>query len=148
MYADFIPLLVGADGVIRGPAGDGAFTPVAQDDIAAVASVVLLSDQYDGDTLDLTGPERLTMHDVARVLTEATSRPVRYEEETVEQAYASRASYGAPQFEVDGWVTTYTAIATGELDVLSPAVRMVTGRDPLSLHQLLTSHPELVEHLA
>jgi uncharacterized protein YbjT (DUF2867 family) len=143
MYTDFIPLLVGADRVIRGPAGDGAFTPVTQDDIAAVASVVLLSDEYDGDTLDLTGPERLTMRDVADVLTEVTAKPVRYEEETVEEAYASRASYGAPQFEVDGWVTTYTAIATGELDVLSPAVKLVTGREPMSLRELLTARPEL-----
>jgi uncharacterized protein YbjT (DUF2867 family) len=143
MYADFIPLLVGADRVIRGPAGDGAFTPVAQDDIAEVASVVLLSDEYDGDTLALTGPERLTMADVVAVLTDVTGKPVRYEEETVEQAYASRASYGAPQFEVDGWVTTYTAIATGELDVLSPAVRMVTGRNPMSLRELLEARPEL-----
>jgi uncharacterized protein YbjT (DUF2867 family) len=147
MYADFIPLLVGADRVIRGPAGDGAFTPVAQDDIAAVAAAVLRSDLYDGDTLDLTGPERLTMNDVAGVLTEVTGTPVRYEEETVEEAYASRASYGAPQFEVDGWVSTYTAIATGELDVLSPAVRMVTGRDPISLRALLEARPELVKHL-
>jgi uncharacterized protein YbjT (DUF2867 family) len=147
-YADFVPGLAGPDRVIRGPAGDGAFTPVAQDDVAAAASAVLLSDRYDGDTLDLTGPERLTMTDVAAILTEATGKPVRYEEETVEEAYASRASYGAAPFEVEGWVSTYTAIATGELDVLSPAVRMVTGREPVSLRQLLAARPELVQHLA
>jgi hypothetical protein len=88
------------------------------------------------------------MADVAAILTDVTGTPVRYEEETVEEAYASRASYGAPQFEVDGWVTTYTAIATGELDVLSPAVRLVTGREPMSLRQLLEARPELVQHLA
>ena len=148
MYADFLTGLVGAERVIRGPAGDGAFTPVAQDDVAAVASAVLLSEAYDGDTLDLTGPERLTVADVAQVLSDVSGKPVRYERETVEEAYASRASYGAPQFEVDGWVSTYTAIAAGELDVLSPAVRMVTGRDPMSLRQLLEARPELVDHLA
>ena len=147
-YADFVPALVGADGLIRGPAGNGAFTPVAQDDVAAVASAVLLSDRYDGETLDLTGPERLTMSDVATVLTDASGRPVRYEEETVEEAYASRASYGAADFEVDGWVSTYTAIAAGELDVLSPAVRMVTGREPIALRDLLVARPELLQHLA
>jgi NAD(P)H dehydrogenase (quinone) len=148
IYADFVAGLAGADGVIRGPAGNGAFTPVAQDDIAAVAAAVLLSDGYDGDTLDLTGPERLTMADVASLLTEVTGKPIRYEEETVEEAYASRASYGAPAFEIDGWVSTYTAIASGELDLLSPAVRLVTGREPLSLRVLLEAHPELVKHLA
>jgi NAD(P)H dehydrogenase (quinone) len=148
IYADFLPALVGADRTIRGPAGDGAFTPVAQDDIAAVATVVLRSDDYDATTLDLTGPERLTMRDVAAVLTDVTGHPIAYVEETVEEAYASRASYGAAAFEVDGWVSTYTSIASGELDVLSDDVRAVTGRDPISLRRLLALHPELVHHLA
>ena len=148
IYADFLPGLVRADRTIRGPAGDGAFTPVAQDDIAAVATAVLRSDDYDGVRLDVTGPERLTMTDVAAVLSDVAARPVVYVEETVEEAYASRASYGAAAFEVDGWVSTYTAIASGELDVLSDDVRAVTGRDPISLRALLDEHPELIQHLA
>ena len=35
LYADFLPAPAGADGVIRGPAGDGRVAAVAQDDIAA-----------------------------------------------------------------------------------------------------------------
>jgi uncharacterized protein YbjT (DUF2867 family) len=147
LYADFLPALAGADGVIRGPAGDGAFAPVAQDDVAAVAVAVLQSDAYDGDVLDLTGPERLTMAGAAALLTEVTGRPVTYQEETVAEAYASRASYGAAQFEVDGWVSTYTAIAAGELDVVSPAVRMVLGREAIGLRTLLENRPELSRHL-
>jgi uncharacterized protein YbjT (DUF2867 family) len=148
IYADFLPALVGADRTIRGPAGDGAFTPVAQDDVAAVATSVLHSDDYEEVTLDVTGPERLTMTDVAAVLTDVAGRPVVYVEETVDEAYASRASYGAAAFVVDGWVSTYTAIASGELDVLSSDVRTVTGREPISFRALLVEHPELVEHLA
>jgi NAD(P)H dehydrogenase (quinone) len=41
LYADFIPLMPGADGVIRGPAGDGRVAAVAQDDIADVATATL-----------------------------------------------------------------------------------------------------------
>ncbi|MDT7573213.1 MAG: hypothetical protein QOE05_3387, partial [Actinomycetota bacterium] len=77
-----------------------------------------------------------------------TGKPVRYEQETLEEAYASRASYGAAPFEVDGWVSTYTSIAAGEQDVVSPAVRMVTGREPLTLRALFDARPELVQHLA
>ena len=35
-------MLAGDDGVIRGPAGDGRVAAVAQDDIAAAATAVLL----------------------------------------------------------------------------------------------------------
>ena len=51
------------------------------------------------------------MNDFARVYEEETGRKVRYVDETVEEAYESRASYGAPEWEVDAWVSTYTAIA-------------------------------------
>jgi NAD(P)H dehydrogenase (quinone) len=48
-------------------------------------------------------------------MADRTGRAVRYEPESVEQAYACRASYGAPQWQLDAWVSTYTAIANGEL---------------------------------
>ena len=41
LYIDFMPLLVGPDGVIRGPAADGRVAAVARDDIADVAVAVL-----------------------------------------------------------------------------------------------------------
>jgi uncharacterized protein YbjT (DUF2867 family) len=148
LYADFVPALVGEGRAIRGPGGDGAFAPVAQDDVAEVAAAVLTSASYDGATLDLTGPERLTLSGAAELLTEVSGRAVSYEQETIEEAYASRASYGAAAFEVDGWVSTYTAIAAGELDVVSDDVEQVLGRAPLSLRRLLERRPELWQHLA
>ena len=38
---------------------------------------------------------------------------------------------------VEAWVTTYTAIAAGEMDVLSTAVPDITGHPATSLEQLL-----------
>src|SRR5690606_33091327 len=64
LYQDVLPYFA-SDGVIRGPAGDGRFAPVARDDIADVAAAVLLGDGHDGQTYDLTGPASMTMADVA-----------------------------------------------------------------------------------
>ena len=127
IYTDFVPYFA-VDGVIRGPAGDGQVAPVTRDDIADVAVAALLDPKYDGTTFDLTGPELITMDEIAELLTELTGRLVRYEAETLEQAYASRANYGAPDWEVAGWVTTYAAIAAGELAVVADTVESVTGR--------------------
>ena len=41
-YLDFLPLTVGEDGVIRGPAGEGRVSAVARADVAGVAAAVLL----------------------------------------------------------------------------------------------------------
>ncbi|HWD48050.1 MAG TPA: SDR family oxidoreductase [Actinomycetota bacterium] len=149
LYLDFLPLMVGADGVIRGPAGDGRVAAVTRDDIADVAVAVLLdeADRHDGRTYDLTGPEALSMAEIAEVLSRFAGRPVAYHAETLEEAYASRASYGAPDWEVDGWVTTYVAIANGDLAGTSDDVATVAGHPPTSLADFLTANPDSYRQL-
>ena len=138
LYADFVPFLTGEDGVIRGPAGDGRVAVVAQDDIAD-AAVAVLHDPgaHAGAIYDLTGPEPLTLTEVAEILTAVTGRPVRYAPETVPEAYGSRAGYGAPGWQVDAWVSTYTAIAAGELATVSTAVPQLTGHPARTLAEVL-----------
>ncbi len=72
---------------------------------------------------------------------------VRYHAETMEEAYASRAHYGAPRFEVDGWVSGYVAIANGELEGVSEDVPLLTGHPATSLGDFLRVHPESYAHL-
>ena len=139
LYADFLPRMLGEDGVLRGPAADGRVSVVAQVDVAAAAVAVLRSPPtYQGRTYDLTGPAAITLREAAQIMADRTGRAVRYEPETVEQAYASRASYGAPQWQLDAWVSTYTAIANGELAMVSDAIDRLTGRPPLSLATVLS----------
>ena len=139
LYLDLIPVIGGPDGVIRGPAGDGRFSGVAIDDVARVARAVLLSpEEHAGHTYDLTGPEELSMAEAAAIVTEVTGQPTRYVEESPEEAFASRASYGAPDWELHGWVTSYLAIAAGQQDGLSDDVERITGQPPVSLRQLLS----------
>ena len=136
-YADFLPLMA-QDGVIRGPAGDGRVAAVARDDVAAVAAVVLAAPApHAGATYDLTGPEALTLAEAAAIVAEVTGRPTRFLDETLPEAYASRASYGAPDWQVEAWVSTYTAIAAGEVATVSDAVPRLTGRPAASLRDLL-----------
>jgi uncharacterized protein YbjT (DUF2867 family) len=131
MYLEMIPRLAGEDGVIRGPAGDGRVAAVGYDDVAACATAVLTSPaEHDGRTYDLTGPEAFSLAEAADVL------GLRYEPQTVAEAYASRAHYGAPEFEVAGWVTSYEAIAAGELAQVSGDVERLTGRRPRSLAEV------------
>jgi NAD(P)H dehydrogenase (quinone) len=106
IYADFTPHFIGTDGNIRGPAGDGRVAVVAQADIAEVAIAVLTGDgAYDGRTLNLTGPEALTMYEIAAILSDHLGRTVSYIPETIDEAYASRASYGRR----NGWLMAGSA---------------------------------------
>ncbi len=140
LYLEFVEGMAGADGVIRGPAGEGRAAVVSHPDVARAAVAVLLDPpSHRGETYDLTGPESLGLAQMAATITEVTGRDVRFHDETVAEAYRSRAAYGAPDWQVDAWVSTYTAIRAGELDGVSGDVERLTGRPPLSLRDHLSA---------
>ncbi|KQQ20908.1 NAD(P)-dependent oxidoreductase [Rathayibacter sp. Leaf299] len=133
LYLDFLPDMLGADGAIRGPAGTGRAAVVAREDVARTAAAILRSpDEHRGAVYELTGPEALTLDEVASTLS-AAGRPAVFVDETLEEAYASRRRWNAPDWQVDAWVSTYTAIAAGQLEHVSDDVERLTGRPPLSL---------------
>jgi NAD(P)H dehydrogenase (quinone) len=139
LYLDFFPMMLGKDDVIRGPAGHGRVAAVAQDDIADVAAAVLRDPEpHRGRAYELTGPVASTLDEVAAALTRHLGRPVRYIEETVDEAYRSRAAYGAEKWQVDAWVSTYLAIRDGELERVTGDVERVAGHPPIGFDQVLT----------
>ncbi|MEX2504625.1 MAG: SDR family oxidoreductase [Egicoccus sp.] len=125
LYADLLPLFA-TDGAIRGPAGDGRLAPVARRDIVDVSVVALLDPTVVGP-IDVTGPQLLDLNEVAEVTAAVTGRSILYVDETLDEAYASRAAYGAPDWQVEAWVSTYLAIARGEMAVVSDTVARLTG---------------------
>jgi len=142
-FMEVLRYVVGADGIIRGPAGAGRFAPIARDDVAeATAAVLTGGAEHEGATYHLTGPDLLTMGDVAARFAAATGRPISYHDESLEEAYASRRGSGAPDWQVEAWVTTYLQIARGELDAVTPGVEQLTGHPPVTLAAFLAAHPE------
>jgi uncharacterized protein YbjT (DUF2867 family) len=147
IYTDYVAYFAGADGVIRGPAGDGRVATVVRDDIAECAAVVLAEDGHAGKAYEMTGPEAFTLAEAAEVVSRFAGREVTFVNETLEEARASRAPSGAPAWEIEGWVTTYVAIAQGELDRVSDDVERLIERPPQSLEQFLRENPQSYAHL-
>lgn len=140
-YLDVLPYFADATGVIRGPAGDGRFAPVARADVADVAAVVLRSPaEHAGAAYSLTGPESMTMTEVAARAGAVLGRELRFEDETEEAAYAwRREQYGAEPWQLDAWVSTYTAIRDGSLGTVTHDVERLTGHPARTLEQTLAS---------
>jgi len=152
MYADFVPFFATPEdggAVIAAPAGDGRTSFVSRDDLADVAVAALLRQDtdLDGQALEVTGPEALTMTEAADVLSEVIGRPVTYRDQTVEEAWATRRPSGHPDWEIEGWVTSYLAIAAGELATVTDVVPALTGHPAVSVAEHLRRHPEDWAHL-
>ncbi len=139
LYMDLLPLIAGQDGVIRGPAGHGRVAPVLRDDVADALRAIVTEARHEGMTYELTGPDAITLAEAACELTTFASSAVSYHDETLEEARASRARYDAPPWEVEGWISTYTAIAAGELNVVTDHVKRLTGHEPASVREFLST---------
>ena len=147
MYMDFVPFMTSPQGVIAGPAGNGAAAFVARDDVADVAVQALTGAGHENRAELLTGARALTLAEAAAVMTEVTGHEVVYKDQTIEEAHESRSHFGAPDWEVEGWVSSYVAIARGELDEVSDAVERLTGHPPMTLPALLERYPQTWAHL-
>ena len=138
-YSDLLPFFADDSGVMRGPAGEGRVAAVARADVADVATAVLRSPaDHANATYVLTGPEALTLAEVAARAGAVLGRSLSFEDETVEAAYASRrAAYGAADWQLDAWVSTYTAIRDGSCAEVTGDVERVSGHPARTLEEAL-----------
>ena len=139
-YQDILPSFVGRDGVIRGPAADGRFAPVARTDVARAAARILADPvPHAHRTYTLTGPQSLSMAEVAEILSRVTGERITYYAESLDEAVESRLAAGATQWQAVAWATSYAAIAAGEQATVSDDVAELTGAAPLSFEDYLRS---------
>ena len=133
--------------LITGPANDGRVAAVHRDDVAAAAAEALTSEGHDGATYEVSGREAFTLAEAADLMSRASGKTITFHDETVEEAYASRAIYEAPDWEVAGWVTSYTGIAAGEFATIGDGVQRLAGREPTTLAEYLAAVPDCLDHV-
>ena len=137
-YVDFFVDLCREYSEIKGPAGNGKVSAVVRSDVSEVAAKILENpEKWENQTLNMTGPEELSMTEIVKTVSEYFGKEIKYIEETVEEAYESRKIWKAEQWEYDSWVSTYTAIAENEQSGISNDIEKVLGRKATSLVEYL-----------
>lgn len=138
----------GQGAVLRAPAGDGRVASVSHDDVADVATAVLLDEdpnRHASRTYHLTGPEALSLDEVAAALSTAAGRTIRYVPQSLDEARS--LFYRSTAAEVEDWITQCQAIAAGVLAEVSLDVRHLAGRGARSLEAWLDDYPTEWAHL-
>ena len=147
-YLDFLIDMALENGEIRGPAGSGLVSAVARKDTSRVAAEILLNPkEWENQTLNLTGPEDLSMEEIVELLSKNTGKTITYVDESVEEAYESRKKWPAQTWEYDAWISTYTAIKAEEQAGVSTDVEKVLGRPAMSLIDVLKERQLLEDDL-
>ena len=137
-YADFFVDMCREYGEIKGPAENGKVSAVVRSDVSEVAAKILENpEKWENQTLNMTGPEELTMEEITKLASKYLGKEIKYIPETLDEAYESRKIWKAEQWEYDSWVSTYTAIAEGEQAGVSNDIEKVLGRKATSLAEYL-----------
>jgi uncharacterized protein YbjT (DUF2867 family) len=115
-----------AEGVVRGPYGAAARSPIHERDVAAVAARALAGNGHGGRKLILTGPEVLTHIEQMRAIGEAIGRRLRWEEIPPQSARTQMLSEGWPLPLVDAVLSGWARLVT-EPESVTSTVEDITG---------------------
>ncbi|QSE98794.1 NmrA family NAD(P)-binding protein [Fulvivirga lutea] len=99
-FRDFI--LAGA---VALPMPDAEIPFVDANDIAEVVTKVLLDDSYNGQTVTVTGPRKMTFREVVETMSEAVGREIHYQPISIEEFKAGMKAAGLPDSYV--WLFGY-----------------------------------------
>jgi uncharacterized protein YbjT (DUF2867 family) len=133
-YFRQVPSIV-ARGVMALPMGDARIASVDIGDIAEVAIAALTTPGHEGKTYPLTGPESLTMADVAAKLSAAIGKPVRYVDVPPEDARQARLAAGMPPYLAEGLDELFAERRQGKESTVWPTIQEVFGWAPTSFDE-------------
>ena len=129
MHAYFrqVPSIV-ARGAFFLPMEDAKIASIDIGDLAEVAAAVLTGSGHEGKIYPLTGPEALSMAEVAEKLSAATGKRIQYVNVTPEEAKRAQLAAGVPPFTADALAELFAERRKGKEAQVSPVIQTVFGR--------------------
>jgi len=142
LYADLFLLgLPGAlaSGKLVDARGNGRIGFVTSEDCARAAAAALAAPFEGRRTLEITGPSALTSDEVAAIVRELSGKPLEHVSVPPDAFRAGLREHGVPAPMAEVLASFDTAIAKGDLAIVTDAVKELTGRAPQSFRDFLAS---------
>jgi uncharacterized protein YbjT (DUF2867 family) len=133
-YFRQVPAIV-ARGALFLPMEDARIASIDVGDIAEVAAKALTESGHEGKTYPLTGPEALTMAEVAKKLSAATGREISYVNVAPEEAKRARLAAGVPEYTADALDELFAERRKGKESEVYPVFEELIGRRPTSFDE-------------
>jgi uncharacterized protein YbjT (DUF2867 family) len=130
-------------GILALPMGDGRIASIDIGDIARVAVDVLAGTGHEGRIYPITGPESLTMAEVAGKLSAATGNAIRYVAVTPDEARAAQLANGMPEYTADGLYELFAERRKGKEATVWPTISEVFGWQPVTFDEFARRHASI-----
>ena len=109
------------------PMKDAKIASIDVGDIAEVAATVLTSPGHEGKIYPITGPEALSMAEVAEKLSVATGKRIRYVNVTPEEAKRAQLAAGVPPYTAEALAELFAERRKGKEAQVSPLIETIFG---------------------
>jgi uncharacterized protein YbjT (DUF2867 family) len=119
-------------GHFRSAAGDARISMIDVRDVAEVAVKALTEADHANRVYVLTGPEVVTYFDVARLLSEATGKPIVYEALAEDEAVKELIESGVPEPVARSRVGVHRSFSTGAFAKVTGDADRLLQRTPRS----------------
>jgi uncharacterized protein YbjT (DUF2867 family) len=133
-YFRQVPAIV-AKGALFLPMENARIASIDVGDIAEIAADVLTGAGHEGKTYPLTGPEALTMAEVAEKLSAATGKTIKYVNVAPEHARKAQLTAGMPPYLADALAELFAERRRGKEARVSRVTETVFGRQPTPFHE-------------
>jgi uncharacterized protein YbjT (DUF2867 family) len=124
------------------PLGEGKVSYIDVRDIADVAAVVLTTDQYFNQALEITGPGAVSVQEVAQAIATAVDRPIQYVDVPEEGARQSMLEMHMPEWMVNAMMELNAISKAGYAGHVSDTIQRVTGRQPHTIQEFAHQYAE------
>jgi uncharacterized protein YbjT (DUF2867 family) len=126
---------INQEGIVRSSTGEGRRAFIHSDDIAAVSVEALLSEEYTGRSLPITGPRALTFGEATAAIAAAIGKPLRYQPISDDEAGERYSKMSGSLEETQAHVALWRAIREGRLATVTDSVKHILGREPIAIEQ-------------
>lgn len=130
-FLDFV-----LSGHVALPMPEAAIPFVDADDIAEVVTKVLVDDRYNGETITVTGPKKLTFSEVVEIIADATGNEIHYQPISLEEFKEGMKGAGLPESYV--WLFGYLfkeVLGNPDNQTISNDVEKVLGRKAVDFRE-------------
>jgi uncharacterized protein YbjT (DUF2867 family) len=126
---------IAAKGAMFLPMEEARIASIDVGDIAEIAALALTGPGHEGKTYPLTGPQALTMTEVAEKLSAATGKAIRYVNVPPEAARQAQLAAGMPPYLADALFELFAERRNGKESKVWPDAAALLGRPPTSFDE-------------
>lgn len=139
MYLLDAPTVIARDSFFI-PMDDALIAPIDVHDLVKVFHTVLTTEGHEGKTYELSGPDSMTLNDIAAQLSSVLGRTIHYINVTPEQERQQLISFGMPEQVVDAVNELYSERRKGSESKVFLEIQQRFGIRPTPFAEFVARH--------